>query len=58
MVYRDSAQQGWRLFTLVSSYFDCSDVLKPYLFNFLEQNAYDQQRQHQGKENLNFWIMK
>jgi len=45
---QDSSQQGWRLLTLITSYFDCSDILKPYLFNYLEQTAYDQQRQHQS----------
>lgn len=48
-VNRDSAQQGWRLMTILTAYNDCSDVLKPYLFNYLEQNAYDQQRANQGQ---------
>ena len=33
---------------IVTAYFDCTDILKPYLFKFLEQTAYDSQRPHQG----------
>lgn len=43
-----SAQRGWRLFTILAAYFTCSDTLKPYLFKYLETNAYDKRRAFHG----------
>lgn len=40
----DSCQKGWRLFSIVTAYFDCSDNLRPYLFKYLETTAYDKRR--------------
>ncbi|KAI2804564.1 Myosin and Kinesin Tail domain protein [Blomia tropicalis] len=40
----DSCQRGWRLFSIVAAYFDCSDTLQPYLFKYLETAAYDKRR--------------
>ncbi len=37
------------MMSIVTAYFDCTDVLKPYLFKFLEQTGYDNQRPHQGE---------
>lgn len=44
----DSCQRGWRLFSIVAAYFDCSENLKPYLFKFLEAAAYDKRRAYHG----------
>ena len=32
----ESAQKGWRLFSILAAYFTCSDNLKPFLFKYLE----------------------
>ncbi|XP_064478725.1 unconventional myosin-XV-like isoform X2 [Ornithodoros turicata] len=44
----DSCQRGWRLFSIIAAYFDCSENLKPYLFKFLETAAYDKRRAYHG----------
>uniref|UniRef100_A0A8D0BI52 MyTH4 domain-containing protein n=1 Tax=Salvator merianae TaxID=96440 RepID=A0A8D0BI52_SALMN len=33
---RDSCQKGWRLLYILTAYYRCSDVLKPYLLWFLQ----------------------
>lgn len=40
----DSCLRGWRLFSIVAAYFDCSDHFRPYLLNYLETAAYDKRR--------------
>jgi len=40
----DSCLRGWRLFSIVAAYFDCSPKLKPYLVKYLEQAAFDKRR--------------
>ena len=40
----DSCQKGWRLFSIVTAYFDCSDNLRPFLIYYLETTAYDKRR--------------
>jgi myosin-15 len=40
----DSCQRGWRLFSIIAAYFDCSEMLRPYLFKYLETAAYDKRR--------------
>lgn len=40
----DSCLKGWRLFSIVAAYFDCSDSFKPYLLKYLETAAYDKRR--------------
>lgn len=40
----DSLLKGWRLFTIITSYFTTSDILKPYLINFLKLIAFDKNR--------------
>ena len=40
----DSCQKGWRLMTILCAYYKASERLKPYLFKYLEINAYDTQR--------------
>ncbi|XP_046641646.1 unconventional myosin-XV-like isoform X4 [Daphnia pulicaria] len=44
----DSCQRGWRLFSITAAYFSCSEVLKPYLFKYLETAAYDKRRAYHG----------
>merc|ERR1719195_530680 len=46
----DSCQRGWRLFSIVAAQFTCSDLLKPYLFKFLENSAYDKRRAYHGTD--------
>jgi myosin-15 len=43
-VQADSCQKGWRLMTILCAYYKASDRLRPYLFKYLEINAYDAQR--------------
>ena len=31
----ESAQKGWRLFSILAAYFTCSDNLKPFLFKVM-----------------------
>ena len=46
--FRESLQQGWRMIAIMTAYYNPTDVLRPYLFKYLEQMAYDsQKRQHQ-----------
>lgn len=40
----DSCQKGWRLMAILTAYYKASDLLKPYLFKYLESNAYDLKR--------------
>ena len=44
----ESAQKGWRLFSILAAYFICSDNLKPFLFKYLETAAYDKRRAYHG----------
>lgn len=44
MYYSQSCLRGWRLFTLVACWFSPSDILKPFLINYLQQNASDPSR--------------
>ena len=46
--YRDSCQRGWRYFSIIAAYFDCSENLRPYIFNYLEKAAYDKRRPYHG----------
>lgn len=40
----DSCLMGWRLFSIIAAYFDCSETFKPYLLKYLETAAYDKRR--------------
>lgn len=40
----ESLLKGWRLFTIITSYFTSSDILKPYLLNFIKIVAFDKKR--------------
>nr|XP_033770854.1 unconventional myosin-XV [Geotrypetes seraphini] len=35
----DSSQRGWRLLYILTAYYRCSEVLKPYLFKFLHDTC-------------------
>ncbi|KAM8960363.1 unconventional myosin-XV [Pelodytes ibericus] len=35
----DSCQRGWRLLYILTAYYKCSEVLKPYLFKFLQETC-------------------
>merc|ERR1719367_2028435 len=45
---RDSCQKGWRLMSIVAAYFSCSELLRPFLFKYLETSAYDKRRAYHG----------
>jgi hypothetical protein len=49
----DSCQRSWRLFSITTAYFSCSEVLKPYLFKYLETAAYDKRRAYHGINLIN-----
>ncbi|KAF6020514.1 Myo15 [Bugula neritina] len=40
----NSCSRGWRLLTLLCCWFVCSDILKPFLLTYLQQNAADPSR--------------
>ena len=44
----DSCLRGWRLMSLICTYYKPSDLLKPYLIKYLENNAYDSKRTFSG----------
>jgi myosin-15 len=44
----DSCQRGWRLFSIIAAQFTSSELLKPYLFKYLETSAYDKRRAYHG----------
>ncbi|VDN59410.1 unnamed protein product [Dracunculus medinensis] len=48
----DSLIRGWRLFSIVTAYFDCSQVLKPYLFKHLIEMANDSRRAYHGTAHI------
>lgn len=35
---------GWRLFSIVAAFSDCSDMMRPYVFKYLETVATDTSR--------------
>ncbi|XP_064594768.1 unconventional myosin-XV-like isoform X2 [Liolophura sinensis] len=43
-----SCVRGWRLFSIIAAFFDCSEVLRPYLFKYLETTASDTARTYSG----------
>lgn len=54
---QDSCQKGWRLMTILCAYFKATNRLKPYLFKYLENNAYDAQRPFNGKDFLQKFLI-
>ena len=48
MQFQDSCQRGWRLFSIIAAQFTSSELLKPYLFKYLETSAYDKRRAYHG----------
>ncbi|CAB3401132.1 unnamed protein product [Caenorhabditis bovis] len=47
-LHADSVLRGWRLLLIVTSYFPSSLTLKPYLLQYLSENAEDLQRPNHG----------
>lgn len=45
----DSLIRGWRLFSILTAYFDCSEMLKPFLFKYLADVASDSRRTYTGR---------
>jgi len=53
----ESCQKGWRLMAIMCAYYKASDTLKPYLFKYLENNAYDSKRPNYGNLSFNFFTL-
>ncbi|OTF73406.1 myosin XV-like protein, partial [Euroglyphus maynei] len=51
-------QRGWRLFSIITAYFDCSETLRPYLFKYLETAAYDKRRAFHVTANITLKNLK
>ncbi|KAE9414672.1 hypothetical protein Angca_006777 [Angiostrongylus cantonensis] len=45
---QESSIRGWRLLSILTAYFDCSLALRPYLVNYLVENANDHRRAYHG----------
>jgi hypothetical protein len=52
----ESCQKGWRLMAIMCAYYKTSDTLKPYLFKYLENNAYDTKRPNYGMFTIRFLL--
>ncbi|VDP07507.1 unnamed protein product [Heligmosomoides polygyrus] len=48
----DSSIRGWRLFSILTAYFESSLALRPYLVNYLVENADDHRRAYHGTAQL------
>ncbi|WKY16951.1 hypothetical protein Q1695_001507 [Nippostrongylus brasiliensis] len=48
----DSSIRGWRLFSMLTAYFESSIALRPYLVNYLSENADDHRRPYHGTAQL------
>ncbi|KRX63935.1 Unconventional myosin-XV [Trichinella sp. T9] len=44
----DSALMGWRMLSILTAYFDSSDVFRPYLQKYLSDSASDNRRAYHG----------
>lgn len=51
-IYRKSCVMGWRLFSIVACYCDCTEMLRPFLFKYLETTASDTQRTFSGAASI------
>ncbi|KAJ1345947.1 hypothetical protein KIN20_000589 [Parelaphostrongylus tenuis] len=49
---QESSIRGWRLFSILTAYFECSLALRPYLINYLAENADDYRRAYHGTAHL------
>lgn len=49
---QESSIRGWRLFSILTAYFECSLTLRPYLINYLAENAVDHRRAYHGTAQL------
>ncbi|KAK0396293.1 hypothetical protein QR680_001659 [Steinernema hermaphroditum] len=48
----DNLIRGWRLFSLLTAYFDCSEIMRPYLYKYLSDAAHDDRRPYYAIANL------
>lgn len=46
---RDSCQKGWRLLYILTAYYKCSEVLRPFLLAFLQNASLRPELPFQGK---------
>lgn len=44
----DSCQRGWRILYILTAYYRCSEVLKPYLLKYLQDACAGHGVQYQG----------
>ena len=49
---RDSLHQGWKALMVLTAFFDCTENLRPYLFKYVEETAYDHSRPCHGEAPL------
>ena len=52
----DSCLKGWRLMAILCAYYKSSDLLKPYLFKYLENNATDSKRPYNSLLHFLFFL--
>ncbi|TMS35962.1 hypothetical protein L596_003242 [Steinernema carpocapsae] len=48
----DNLMRGWRLFSLLTAYFDCSEIMRPYLHKYLSDAANDERRPYHAIANV------
>lgn len=48
LIFRESCSRGWKLMMLCTAYFDCSQLLRPYINKYF-QSAGDPKREFHGK---------
>lgn len=51
---RESCQRGWRLLYILTAYHRCSDVLRPFLLQFLQEACESPTMQYQGRRFARF----
>lgn len=44
----ESQLRGWRLLSIITAYFSCSETIKPYIFKYLSDIANDKRRIFHG----------
>lgn len=49
-VFRDSCQRGWRLLYILTAFYRCSDVMKPFVLKFLQDACASPGVLYQGGE--------
>ena len=48
-IYSKSNVRGWRLFTLIAAFYDCSDNLRPFVFKYFVDSSTDLNETHNCK---------